>query len=445
MPINTNFQYDPPSGWLDSDEFPSQSSDEQAVRAMLQRLPDQIRNALNALAAAVRAENIPYVPSPSLENPIPSGSVQSALEYLMAQLGQAFEAIIPDGSVTEEKLASGAVTDTKLSSNAVGAINIKDGAVTSAKIGSKQVKTANLADGAVTAAKIGAGEITADKFNASVAGSTFASLDSHGKLLPSQRSMRRVTVSGSRTLTLDDAEAALYYNGAADIQITIPPSSEVSFPVGTEILVYRGGSSGAVNFLQGGGVGFVVSGESNKWLVPKRGTAVRLRYWGSNTWWLEGTPMAAGSLGTNCVTEEKIQDGAVSEGKLASSAVSAAKIATDAVTTAKIKDGNVTKAKLASAVQAVLDGAYQKPSGGIPAGDIATDAVTTAKIKDGNVTKDKLASAVQTVLDSAYQKPSGGIPATDLAALSKIVLTSAMYGTTFPSNPATGQLFFKKV
>lgn len=441
MPINTNFQYDPPSGWLDSSEFPSQSSDEQAVRAMLQRLPDQIRDALNALAAAVRAEYIPF----NAADPIPAGTIQSAVEFVYEAAIEAQGGQILPGSITEEELASGAVTDAKLSANAVGTANIKDSAVTSAKIGSKQVKTANLADGAVTAAKIGAGEITADKFNASVAASVFASLDRNGKLLPSQRSMRKVTVSGSRTLTLDDAEAALYYNGTADIQITIPPSSAVSFPVGTEILVYRGGSSGAVNFLQGSGVGFVVSGESNKWLVPKRGTAVRLRYWGSNTWWLEGTPMAAGSLGTNCVTEEKIQDGAVSEGKLASSAVSAAKIATDAVTTAKIKDGHVTKAKLASAVQTVLDGAYQKPSGGIPAGDIATDAVTTAKIKDGNVTKAKLASAVQTVLDSAYQMPSGGIPATDLAALSKIVLTSAMYGTTFPSNPATGQLFFKKV
>lgn len=61
-------------------------------------------------------------------------------------------------------------------------------------------------------------------------------------------------------------------------------------------------------------------------------------------------------------------------------------------------DGDTDNIDSASSVQAVINGKYVKPSGGIPASD--------------------LASAVRTSLgkaDTAYQKPSGGIPNSDLA------------------------------
>lgn len=64
-------------------------------------------------------------------------------------------AVIPDGSVTTDKIANLAVTTAKLA----------QGAVTEGKLASNAVTTGKLATGAVTGAKIATGAVTADKLD----------------------------------------------------------------------------------------------------------------------------------------------------------------------------------------------------------------------------------------------------------------------------------------
>lgn len=61
---------------------------------------------------------------------------------------------IPDGAVTEEKLADGAVTEVKLADGAVTTAKLPDGAVTTPKLPDGAVTTPKINDGAVTKAKL---------------------------------------------------------------------------------------------------------------------------------------------------------------------------------------------------------------------------------------------------------------------------------------------------
>lgn len=71
---------------------------------------------------------------------------------------------IPNGSVTESKLASDAVTTVKIDDDAVTTPKIDDGAITTDKINDDAVTASKVADGAIdAAAKIGNGIITSDK------------------------------------------------------------------------------------------------------------------------------------------------------------------------------------------------------------------------------------------------------------------------------------------
>ena len=54
--------------------------------------------------------------------------------------------IVPDGSITSEKLANGSVTELKIANGAVSTSKLKDSNVTSAKLGSKSVTVSKLGD-----------------------------------------------------------------------------------------------------------------------------------------------------------------------------------------------------------------------------------------------------------------------------------------------------------
>jgi len=99
-----------------------------------------------------------------------NGFQQLTPDQLIASVGYAMMAAdVPDGAITESKLANGAVTSGKIAANAIGAVQIAPGAVNSSDIAdgsilgidiaNQTIGTANLADNSVTAAKLAAGAV----------------------------------------------------------------------------------------------------------------------------------------------------------------------------------------------------------------------------------------------------------------------------------------------
>lgn len=121
------------------------------------------------------------------------------------------------------------------------------------------------------------------------------------------------------------------------------------------------------------------------------------------------------------------------------------------------------KSYINGTLKTFVDALYKKPDSGIPDADIASAATWNAKgtysKPDGGIPKTDLASAVQTSLgkaDSALQSiadsavttskiAAGAVTSEKLAALTTLKVSgSAIYGSSFPANPVTGQVFFKK-
>lgn len=140
MPIDTSFDYT--RKWTNSDDFPTYEAEEAKVRADMQALFDQIRDALNALAQAISAANIPFTATTGIPG---VSDVQAAIEAVQAQIAGAVLGDIPDGSLTSAKLADGAVTEAKLAEDAVTGEKIADGAVGGSKLAGGSVDSTKLA------------------------------------------------------------------------------------------------------------------------------------------------------------------------------------------------------------------------------------------------------------------------------------------------------------
>ncbi len=90
--------------------------------------------------------------------------IRTDLDDILAEIESMPERLaLPDGGVTEEKLASGAVTAEKLQNGAVTGEKVATGAVSGAKLANGAVSNDKLADGAVSGAKLASGAVTDDK------------------------------------------------------------------------------------------------------------------------------------------------------------------------------------------------------------------------------------------------------------------------------------------
>ena len=89
--------------WENAEDFPTYEPDETQVRADLQYLYDEIRDAFNGLVAALNdtsaASNLPV----SVEG-LTAGTLQEALEETLAEIQNAAAGQIVNGSITKEKL-----------------------------------------------------------------------------------------------------------------------------------------------------------------------------------------------------------------------------------------------------------------------------------------------------------------------------------------------------
>jgi hypothetical protein len=140
MPIDTNFQYT--KTWRSEDDFHTYEGNEEKVRDDMQCLFDEVRDALNRLAQAIEAANIPFTATAEIPN---VSNVQAAIAAVQAQIAGAALGDIPDGSLTSVKLADGAVTAPKLAEDAVTGEKIADGAVGGSKLAEGSVDSSKLA------------------------------------------------------------------------------------------------------------------------------------------------------------------------------------------------------------------------------------------------------------------------------------------------------------
>lgn len=91
--------------WEDPTDFPTYEPDEAQVRADLQYLHNEMRDAFNGLVASLNATsaaaNLP-ISVPGLS----AGTIQAAIEETLAEVQKAAAGQIVDGSITREKLAA---------------------------------------------------------------------------------------------------------------------------------------------------------------------------------------------------------------------------------------------------------------------------------------------------------------------------------------------------
>lgn len=280
MALST-FEYS--KSWRSAEDFPSYEENEERVRDDMQILFDEVRDALNRLVGELKAENLPFTPTPEID----AATLQNAVELLQTQISGAVTGQLPNGSITAEKLAEQAVTGAKLANLAVTAEKLASGAVTGEKLANRAVTGEKLASGAVSADKLADGAVTSEKLDGSLLGSK-ADLEG-GKVKPSQLSISRVTVSASRTLTMADEGKLLSCSNSSAISLTIPKNSEAALPIGTEITVFRAGS-GAVSIAGANGVTVYAPGASRT--IGTRYSSVRLKKWDANVWTLEGEGLA---------------------------------------------------------------------------------------------------------------------------------------------------------
>jgi hypothetical protein len=96
--------------WNNKSDFPTYEMREEQVRADSQLLHDETQTAFNNLVDdlnSLSAENIPFESSTE----VPAGNLQEAVENVQQQVAEASAATIPNGSITDEKLASGVPTN----------------------------------------------------------------------------------------------------------------------------------------------------------------------------------------------------------------------------------------------------------------------------------------------------------------------------------------------
>ena len=139
MPIDTSFDYT--KKWTNPDDFPTYEAEETKVRADMQALFDQIRDALNALAVAIEAANIPFT---AIEG-VSADNVADAIAALKTAIDDVSVGTLPDNSIATIKLMDGAVAASKLAEDAVTGDKLADGAVSLDKVAAGAVDASKLA------------------------------------------------------------------------------------------------------------------------------------------------------------------------------------------------------------------------------------------------------------------------------------------------------------
>ena len=130
---------------------------------------------------------------------------------------------IPDGTITNVKLATNAVSTDKISNNAVTSAKIADGSITDTKLASNSVTSAKITDGNVTNVKLAANAVnTANIVDGSVTTVKLATASVHSTTLAdgSVTNVKLAASSVSSTNIIDDTIVNADVNATAGIQAT---------------------------------------------------------------------------------------------------------------------------------------------------------------------------------------------------------------------------------
>jgi hypothetical protein len=196
----------------------------------------------------------------------------------------------PDGSVDGDKLVNESVTAVKISS--LSLVNSKFGAsagISTSKLashtpGSLIIKNSSGIPTATTVS--GNVSIASNGVSAIASGSITNSLVSDSAAIEQQK-FKNLAISSktsSYTLRLIDANSMVEMNSTSSTIITVPPNSEVLFPIGSEISISRYGT-GSVQIV--GGSGVTILSDPGQFLRARYSLATLLKR-GTNEWYLLG-------------------------------------------------------------------------------------------------------------------------------------------------------------
>lgn len=295
--------------WRNPYDFPTYSSDETQIRADMQLLFDEACTALNKLIDDLDASEIPFAPTPEIQ----ASDVRQALIAIQNQMAQIALGMLPDNSITSQKIKPGAVTEEKIADLSVTTRALAAKSISEPKLGDASVSTRTIKDGAVTRDKMAAGAYN-DKANLV-----------NGRVAADELTRTVKYISDSYTLVLDDIRKIIAVTPTEPVVVTIPGNVDAAFPVGAEIDIL----SCSDNDITIQGVsGVTLSGPVT--LLSNAGGKARLVKIGTNEWIISADEkVTADGIENSAVTNAKIADGAVSAGKIASGAVTRAKLASD--------------------------------------------------------------------------------------------------------------------
>ena len=140
--------------WTNKEDFPTHESNEAQVRADIQLLFDEIQMAFNKLLSDLKASEVPFTSTEDVQ----ANNVQDAIENVQQQVAGLLldELVVPDGSITQDKLAPESVGRYQLEDGSVTGPKVYPRAIGVSQIALQGVDTENLADGCVTDDKLGA-------------------------------------------------------------------------------------------------------------------------------------------------------------------------------------------------------------------------------------------------------------------------------------------------
>lgn len=121
-------------------------------------------------------------------------------------------------------------------------------------------------------------------FTATLTGATSVTFPTSGTLDTVERSINAQTGT-TYTFVLGDAGKFCTFSNASAITVTVPPNSDVAFPIGTQIDLLSIGA-GLTTLAQGSGVTISSKGSNKK--LTAQGSPATLVKIATNTWWLFG-------------------------------------------------------------------------------------------------------------------------------------------------------------
>lgn len=186
---------------------------------------------------------------------------------------QPLNVTIADNEITESKIVNNSISTTKLKDRSVTTIKIAQNAVTGYELAASTVSAVHIYDTAVNSRKLNPDVV---KLNGGL------QLEPNNGLSIVTPIVQYIV---NTTLKLSDANSVVEANNSTSITITIPVNSSVSFPIGTNIVIYQKGD-GQVTIA--GATGVTLLNNGGKVKTSAKNAAAALFKVATDTWLVGG-------------------------------------------------------------------------------------------------------------------------------------------------------------